>query len=50
MIMEPEKIARMNVFGEYLHAWSGRRAQDQTLRWRAFALSCGMRCMCFSME
>jgi hypothetical protein len=34
-IMKPEKIACINVFGEHLHAWSGRRAQDQTLRWRA---------------
>jgi hypothetical protein len=37
MIMKPEKIARMNVFGEHLCTWSGRRAQDQTLRWRACA-------------
>jgi hypothetical protein len=39
MIMKPEKIACMNVFGEHLCTWSGRRAQDQTLRWRVFALS-----------
>jgi hypothetical protein len=39
MIMKPEKISRMNVFGEHLHAWSDRRAQDQTLRFRAYAPS-----------
>jgi hypothetical protein len=25
-------------------------AKHTPLRWRAFALSCGMRCICFSME
>jgi hypothetical protein len=39
MIMKPEKISRMNVFGEHFYAWSGRRAQDQTLRLRACAPS-----------
>jgi hypothetical protein len=34
----------MNVFGEHLHAWSGRRAQDQTLRWQAFARYSGIYC------
>jgi hypothetical protein len=44
MIMKPEKITRMNVFGEHVHAWSDRQAQDQTLRWRAFAPSSDMCC------
>jgi hypothetical protein len=42
--MKPEKIARMNVFGEHLYAWSGRRAQDQTLRLRAYAPSADILC------
>jgi hypothetical protein len=34
----------MNVFGEHLCTWSDRRAQDQTLRWQAFASSSGICC------
>jgi hypothetical protein len=44
MTMKPEKIARMNLFGEHLHAWSGRQAQDQTLRCPALMPYSGMYC------